>query len=164
MGPPKGSPSEMTREDYCMTRRDALALVAACIAAVPTLGRENKSDEKLGEAMQVHYLEVVTKDVDAACELYSVTSGVTFGDADPSLGGARTAHLANGGMIGVRAPMHDAEKAVTRAYVLVEDIQAAVAAATKAGAEIAVPPMEIPGHGWCAIYLQGGIEAGLWQR
>lgn len=113
--------------------------------------------------MQVHYLEVVTKDVDAACELYSETNGVTFGDADPGLGGARTAPMTNGGTVGIRAPMHDGENPVTRAYFLVEDIEAAVAAAAKSGAEIAVPPMEIPGHGQCAIYFQGGIEAGLWQ-
>jgi predicted enzyme related to lactoylglutathione lyase len=59
--------------------------------------------------------------------------------------------------------MHDGEKPVTRAYVLVEDIEAAVAAAAASGAVIAVPPMEIAGHGTCAIYFQGGIEAGLWQ-
>jgi predicted enzyme related to lactoylglutathione lyase len=111
----------------------------------------------------VHYLEVVTTDVDAACKLYATMHGVTFGDVDQNLGGARTTRLADGGMIGVRAPMHDGEKPVTRAYVLVEDIEAAVAAAAASGAVIAVPPMEIAGHGTCAIYFQGGIEAGLWQ-
>ncbi len=113
--------------------------------------------------MRVHYLEIVTKDVDATCKLYSGVHGVTFGDADQSLGGARTAALAEGGMLGIRAPMHDGEKPVTRAYMLVEDIEAAVAAAKGAGAEIAVPPMQLPGHGTCAIYIQDGIEAGLWQ-
>ena len=114
--------------------------------------------------MRVHYLEIVTKEVDATCKLYSGVHGVTFGDTDQSLGGARTAELAVGGMLGIRAPMHDGENSVTRAYILVEDIEAAVAAAKDSGAEIAVPPMEIPGHGTCAIYFQGGIEAGLWQR
>ena len=79
------------------------------------------------------------------------------------MGGARTAKLANGGMLGVRAPMHDAEKPVVRPYILVNDIKAAVAAAGKSGAEIAVPPMEIEGHGTCAIFIQNGIESGLWQ-
>lgn len=113
--------------------------------------------------MRVQYLEIVTKDVEATCQLYSGLHGVTFGDAEQSLGGARTAQLEGGGMLGVRAPMHDGENSVTRAYILVEDIEAAVAAATDAGAEIAVPPMELPGHGTCAIYVQGGIEWGLWQ-
>ncbi len=113
--------------------------------------------------MRVHYLEIVTKDVDATCELYAGIHGTSFGDADQSLGGARTAPMADGGVMGIRAPMHEGEKSVTRAYMLVEDIEAAVAAAKNSGAEIAVPPMEIPGHGTCAIYFQGGIEAGLWQ-
>jgi predicted enzyme related to lactoylglutathione lyase len=122
-----------------------------------------KTDTQNGESMRVHYLEVVTTDVDAACKLYATMHGVTFGDVDQNLGGAPTTRLADGGMIGVRAPMHDGEKPVTRAYVLVEDIEAAVAAAAASGAVIAVPPMEIAGHGTCAIYFQGGIEAGLWQ-
>jgi hypothetical protein len=33
-----------------------------------------------------------------------------------------------------------------------------------AGGELAHPPLEIPGHGTFAIYLQGGIDHGLWQR
>lgn len=113
--------------------------------------------------MQLHYLEVVTKEVDAACELYSGVHGVTFGDADPSLGGARTAQMKEGGLLGIRAPMHAGEKPVARPYILVQDIETAVAAAKQAGAEIMVPPMKIPGHGTCAIYIQGGIESGLWQ-
>ncbi len=113
--------------------------------------------------MRVHYLEIVTTDVEATCNLYSQVHGVTFGDADQNLGGARTAQLANGGMMGVRAPMHEGEKPVTRSYILVEDIEAAVATVAKSGAEIAVPPMKIAGHGTCAIFFLGGIEAGLWQ-
>lgn len=113
--------------------------------------------------MGVHYLEIVTNDVEAACKLYGELHGATFGDADPNLGNARTAKMEGDGMIGIRAPMHSEEKTVTRAYMLVDDIEAAVAKAEKAGAEIAVPPMKLPGHGTCAIYFLGGIEAGLWQ-
>jgi hypothetical protein len=29
---------------------------------------------------------------------------------------------------------------------------------------MAHPPKEIPGHGTFAIYIQGGIHHGLWQR
>ena len=38
-----------------------------------------------------------------------------------------------------------------------------VEAAKAAGGEIALPPTEIPGHGKFAIYVQGGIDHGLWQ-
>jgi len=113
--------------------------------------------------MQVHYLEIVTQEVDATCETYSQLSGVMFGEGDAGLGNARTASLANGGLIGVRAPMHEAEEPVVRSYLLVNDIDGAVVAAEKAGGEIALPPMELPGYGKCAIYIQGGIQHGLWQ-
>lgn len=113
--------------------------------------------------MRIHYLEIVTTDVETACALYSQLHGITFDAPDQSLGGARTARLDSGGMLGVRAPMHGGERSVTRSYVLVEDIEAAVALAAKAGAEIAVPPMRITGHGTCAIFIHAGIEAGLWQ-
>ena len=66
-------------------------------------------------------------------------------------------------MIGVRAPMHASEQPVVRPYVLVKDIDATVAVAVKAGGELALPPMELPGHGRCAIYFQGGVQHGLWQ-
>ncbi len=66
--------------------------------------------------------------------------------------------------MGVRAPMRETEEPVVRPYWLVDDIEAAVAAAVEAGGELAHPPMEIPGHGTFAIYIQGGIDHGLWQR
>jgi predicted enzyme related to lactoylglutathione lyase len=114
-------------------------------------------------AMKIQYLEMVTTDVDAACELYSQMHGVTFGDVDQNLGGARTAKLAGGGLLGIRAPLRDTEKPVVRPYVLVEDIKASVEAAAESGAEIAMPPTEIAGHGEFAIVIHGGIESGLWQ-
>ncbi len=113
--------------------------------------------------MQVHYLEIVTKDLDAVCATYAQLHGVTFGDVDAGLGGARTAPLPGGGMLGVRAPMHEAEEPVVRPYLLVDDIEAAVATAVDQGGEIAHPPMELPGHGTFAIFIQGGIHHGLWQ-
>ena len=117
-----------------------------------------------GDAMLVHYLEIVTPDVDATCGALEKLHGVSFGAPDAALGNARTAELQGGGMIGVRAPMHDGEHPVVRPYVLVDDIDAAVKAAEAAGAPIIVPPMELPGHGKCAIYVVGGIQHGLWQR
>lgn len=114
--------------------------------------------------MQIHYLEIVTNDVDAVCAAYAAANGLQFSDPDAGLGNARTAALPGGGLVGVRAPMHEAEQPVVRPYWLVDDIQAAVAAAVKAGGEIAHPPMEIPGHGTFAIYIQGDIHHGLWQR
>ena len=113
--------------------------------------------------MQIHYLEIVTKDVDAVCAAYAAANGVQFSKPDASLGNARTTALQGGGLVGVRAPMHATEEPVVRPYWLVGDIEASVAAAVKAGAMVAYPPLEIPGHGTFAIYIQGGIHHGLWQ-
>ncbi|HET6779336.1 MAG TPA: hypothetical protein VFH26_10640 [Gemmatimonadales bacterium] len=115
------------------------------------------------EIMQIQYLEIVTRDVDGVCAAYSLANGVQFGRPDPALGNARTARLVGGGLVGVRAPLRQTEEPVVRPYWLVPDIEAALAAAVEAGGEVAHPPMEIPGHGTFAIYLQGGNDHGLWR-
>ena len=114
--------------------------------------------------MQLQYLEIVTPDVDAVCAAYASAIGSEFSAPDAGLGNARTAPMPGGGLVGVRAPMHETEEPVVRPYWLVDDIDAAVAAAVETGAQGAHPPMEIRGHGTFAIYIQGGIHHGLWQR
>ena len=128
---------------------------------------ESKPHEKTHakeNALKVQYLEIVTPSVDETCEALSKAHGVVFSDPVPELGNARTAALSDGGRIGVRAPMRDTEKPIVRPYVLVDDINKAVKAAESAGAEIALPPMQIPGQGMFSIYILGGIEHGLWQN
>jgi predicted enzyme related to lactoylglutathione lyase len=88
---------------------------------------------------------------------------VQFGEPDAGLGNARTATLAGGGLIGVRAPLRETEAPLVRPYWLVKDIEAAVAAVIQTGGRIAHPPLKIPGHGTFAIYIQGGNDHGLWQ-
>lgn len=113
--------------------------------------------------MKIQYLEVVTRDVDAVCAAYAAASGAAFGDPDAGLGNARTMAMPGGGLVGVRAPLHQSETPVVRPYWLVDDIEAALAAAVEAGGEIAHPAMAIPGHGTFAIYIQGGVHHGLWK-
>ena len=113
--------------------------------------------------MKVHYLEIVTSNVDKVCAAYEAAHGITFGPPDPLLGGARTARLREGGSVGVRGPLRDTEKPVVRPYWLVDDIEKALNAASKQGAFVAHPPLEIPGKGTFAIYIQGDVDHGLWQ-
>lgn len=113
--------------------------------------------------MRIRYLEIVTRDVDAVCAAYAAAHAVQFSKPDAGLGNARTAPMQGGGLVGVRAPLHVSEEPVVRPYWLVDDIEAAVAAAVKAGAVVAHPPLLIPGHGTFAIYIQGGVHHGLWQ-
>ena len=113
--------------------------------------------------MKIHYLEIVTPEVDNLCDQYSAVHGITFGEPDANLGGARTANLSGGSLLGIRGPLRDTEAPIVRPYILVDDIRTAVDSAAEAGALIALPPMEIPEHGICAIVINGGIECGLWQ-
>ena len=113
--------------------------------------------------MTPHYLEIVTEDVDAVCAAYEAAHGVSFGPAAPELGGARTAVMAGGGEVGVRGPLRPGEAPVVRPYWRVLDIDAAVAAVAAQGAVIAMAPTDMPGRGRFAIYLQGGVDHGLWE-
>jgi len=112
--------------------------------------------------MKVHYLEIVTPSVDETCDGLAKAHGVTFSEPVAELGNARTAKLKDGGRIGVRGLMGE-EQAVVRPYVLVDDIQAAVKAVKAAGAEVLMPPTEIPGQGTFSIYYLGKIEPGPWE-
>jgi predicted enzyme related to lactoylglutathione lyase len=114
--------------------------------------------------MQIQYLEIVTKEVDTVCATYAATNEMQFSEPVAGLGNARTAAMPDGGLVGVRGPMRPTEEPVVRPYWLVENIEAAVAAAEEAGARIAHAPLEIPGYGTFAIFIQGGIQQGLWQR
>ena len=153
-----------------------MILAGACVAtlviglaAQHDIAADDTAPANLGAApreefMQIEYLEMVTPSVDSLCATYEALFGVTFSEPVAELGNARTAELPNGGRLGIRAPLRDTEQPVVRPYFLVDDLKAAVTAAEAAGATIALPYMELPGQGTIAIYLQGGIEHGLWQR
>lgn len=113
--------------------------------------------------MKIHYLEIVATNVDAVCTTYESAHKVKFGDRDGRLGNARTAELADGGMVGVREPLRDDEAPIVRPYWLVNNIEEAVEKIEASGGTIALPPMEISGLGSFAIYQHEGNDHGLWQ-
>lgn len=125
---------------------------------------ESKEEPAKATAMKVEYLEIVTPDVDALVEQYSKAHGVEFSEPIAGFGNARTTKFEGGGMLGIRGPMRDTENPVVRPYLLTEDIQASVDAAVAAGAELAMPPMDIPDYGKFAIVVHGGIDCGFWQN
>ena len=157
-------PGIMTLLAECGPTKAIAAQPASSIIDPHTANAPTSDAPTAGEAMKIQYLEIVTPEADAFCDQYAKLHKVKFGEPDANLGNARTAKLDNGGMIGIRKPMHAGEKPVVRPYVLVEDIKATVESVAAAGAKVAVPPMKLPGHGTCAIYFFGGIECGLWQN
>ncbi len=112
---------------------------------------------------QIRYLEIVTPDVDGTIAMFETSGPLTFSEPIAELGNARIADLPDGSQMGIRAPMHEAEQTVTRTYFLTDDIDAATKAAVKAGAELAHPPLEIPGRGKFSIFFHGGNQFGYWQ-
>jgi predicted enzyme related to lactoylglutathione lyase len=134
-------------------------LLPSCILCLFLVSSEDHSSA----IMKVHYLEIITPNVSSAVAINSQLHNITFSPA-PELGNAQIATLPDGSTLGIRPPMHDAEMAVIRPYMLVDDIDAAVKTAeSDGGATIAVPPMVIKGRGRCAIYILDGVEYGLWE-
>jgi predicted enzyme related to lactoylglutathione lyase len=114
--------------------------------------------------MAVHYLEIVSNDVDTLTGLYQRMHGLSFGPPNPELGQARVASQASGGLIGIRKPLAAHEQPIMRTYFAVEDIQRAVRTAEESGAIVAYPPTRQGNQGTFAIVIQGDVEHGLWQR
>jgi predicted enzyme related to lactoylglutathione lyase len=114
--------------------------------------------------MAVHYLEIVSNDVDTLTTLYQRMHGVSFGPPDPDLGQAHVATRADGSLVGIRKPLAAHEQPIMRTYLAVEDIQHAVKTAEESGAAVAYPPTRQGQRGTFAIVIQGGVQHGLWQR
>ena len=111
--------------------------------------------------MAVHYLEIVSNDVDALSELYQRMYGVSFGPPDPDLGQARVATQADGALVGIRKPLAAHEQPIMRTYVAVTDIEQALKEAEESGAAIAYPATRQGNRGTFAIVIQGDLEFGL---
>ena len=114
--------------------------------------------------MAVHYLEIVSNDVDTLTGLYQRMHGLSFGPPDPDLGQARVATRVDGTLVGIRKPLAAHEQPVMRSYLAVEDIQQAVKKAEEHGATVAYPPTRQGQRGTFAIVIQGDVQHGLWQR
>jgi predicted enzyme related to lactoylglutathione lyase len=114
--------------------------------------------------MAVHYVEIVSSDVDTLTALYQGMHGLSFGPPDADLGQARVATRADGTLVGIRKPLAAHEQPIMRTYLEVDDIQRAVKEAEQHGATIAYPPTRQGQRGTFAIVIQGGVQHGLWQR
>ena len=143
------------------------ALMAVALMS-PGCGSGHRSESEPrtegNSRIAVHYLEIVSNDVDNLIELYERMHGLSFGPADPDLGQARVASRADGTRVGIRKPLAAHEQPILRTYLAVEDIRQAVKKAEEHGATLAYPPTRQGERGTIAIVIQGGVEHGLWQR
>lgn len=149
----------MIRYAPCMGTLAPFALLSltACHAQDPS-GASGHS------TAQVHYVEIVCRDVAAQCAALEKLHGLTFGAAVADLGQARVAKAPDGSLIGVRAPLAEHEQPIVRTYFAVADIAQAVQDAESAGAVIAYPPTQQGDTGTWAIYVFNDVQIGLWQR
>jgi predicted enzyme related to lactoylglutathione lyase len=114
--------------------------------------------------MAVHYVEIVSPDVDKLLDLYQRVHGISFALPDPDLGQAHVAALPDGGLVGIRKPLAAHEQPIVRTYVAVDDIQQAAQKAEESGGIIAYGPTQQGQRGTFAIVIHGGVQHGLWQR
>ena len=110
----------------------------------------------------ISHIEFPADDVDRARRFYEAVAGWQFEEMEgyPGYWLFRTEE-ASGGGLGKR---NESVGAVIRNYINVDDLEAAMAAATANGGTVRGEPQEVPGQGrWVALTDSEGNEIGLWE-
>ncbi len=107
-----------------------------------------------------YWNELMTRNVERAKKFYAETMGWSF-DAMPMPGGgtywvAKIADEPVGGIFDISSPDFGPVPESWMAYIAVDDVDARVAKATKAGAKLMKPIFDIPGVGRIAILMEPG--------
>jgi uncharacterized protein len=106
-----------------------------------------------------YWNELMTRDVEGAKKFYADTLGWSY-DAMPMPGGGVTYWLAMmdgepvGGILDISAPDFGQVPESWMVYIAVDDVDARVAKAVKAGAKLMKPVFDVPGVGRIAILMQ----------
>jgi uncharacterized protein len=106
-----------------------------------------------------YWNELMTRDVEGAKKFYADTLGWSY-DAMPMPGGGGSYWLAMmdgepvGGILDISAPDFGQVPESWMSYIAVDDVDARVAKAVKAGAKLMKPVFDVPGVGRIAILLQ----------
>ena len=106
-----------------------------------------------------YWNELMTRDVEGAKKFYADTLGWSY-DAMPMPDGAGTYWLATmggepvGGIFDISGPDFGSVPQSWMSYIAVDDVDARVAKAVKAGAKLMKPAFDVPGVGRIAILLQ----------
>jgi len=106
-----------------------------------------------------YWNELMTRDIERAKKFYSEAMGWTF-DAMPSPGGtywvARVGSESVGGMFDISGPEYKDVPESWMPYIAVDDVDARVKKATKAGAKVMKPAFDVPGVGRIVMLLEPG--------
>jgi predicted enzyme related to lactoylglutathione lyase len=108
-----------------------------------------------------YWNELMTRDPERAKAFYADTLGWTY-DAMPTGGGGPTYWLAKagdemaGGMFDISGHEFNQVPESWMSYIAVDDVDARVAKAVKAGAKVMKPAFDVPGVGRIVILLEPG--------
>ena len=107
-----------------------------------------------------YWNELMTRNVERAKTFYSDTMGWSFDAMPMPTGGtywvAKTGQEPVGGIFDISGPEFGPVPESWMAYIAVDDVDARVAKATKAGAKLMKPIFDIPGIGRIAILMEPG--------
>ena len=100
-----------------------------------------------------HWNELATRDIERAKKFYADTLGWTF-ESMPMPEGAYVIASADGEPVAGIAETDGSTPEGWMAYIAVDDVDARVAKAVKAGAKLMKPAFDVPGVGRIAILMQ----------
>ena len=106
-----------------------------------------------------YWNELMTRDVEGAKKFYADTLGWSY-DGMPMPGGGGTYWLATmdgepvGGIFDISGPDFQGVPESWMSYIAVDDVDARMAKAVKAGAKLMKPVFDVPGVGRIAILMQ----------
>jgi predicted enzyme related to lactoylglutathione lyase len=113
-----------------------------------------------------YWSELMTRDIERAKKFYADTLGWHFeamqaGDR-PTYWIAKIGDDMVGGLFDISGHDFDPVKESWMSYIAVDDVDARVAKAVKAGAQVMKPAFDVPGVGRIAILLEPGGAAIGW--
>lgn len=113
---------------------------------------------------QFHWNELMTRNIEGAKKFYGETLGWKF-DAMPMPSGAYWIAKAGGvpaaGLFDISGPEYKNVPESWMPYIAVDDVDARVNKATKAGAKVMKPAFDVPGVGRIVMLLEpGGAGVG----
>ena len=107
-----------------------------------------------------YWNELMTRDVERAKRFYSETIGWSFDPMPMPDGGTYWCAMLDGrpvaGIFSISAPEYDGVPESWMSYLAVDDVDARVKKATKAGARLMKPIFDVPNVGRIAILMEPG--------